>query len=426
MKFFKKIHSIFLFSRLPVVLLVCVLAGQSLIHAQLAVNHDKYLGCIISSAPTVPENFSDYWNQVTPENASKWGSVERTRDSYNWTYLDLAYDYALDYGFPFRFHVLIWGKQQPEWMDDLDPAEQAEEVEEWFAEVAARYPDLEHLEVVNEAIVSSYDPYPSYYEALGGEGETGFDWVIRAFEMARDYFPDAKLYLNEYNILSNSKSINTYLQIIDLLKERDLIDAVCEQGHYFALKYSSVNTLKSNLDKLAAKGLPICISEFEIDEADDDVQVQKYKIYFPLLWEHPGVEGITLWGYQQNMMWKPDGYLVKTDGGERPALQWLRDYLSGALSVQTATKPENYALLQSYPNPFNHQSVIRYQLPATAQVQVTVYDVRGRAVAALVNKNQGPGVHQVYFDAGDLPSGVYFAELTAGGYQARQKMMLVK
>ncbi len=85
----------------------------------------------------------DYFDQITPENAGKWGSVEATRGVMNWGPLDEAYDFAKDNGLPFRLHTLVWGQQQPAWLAALSPAEQMAEVDEWMAELAARYPDVD-------------------------------------------------------------------------------------------------------------------------------------------------------------------------------------------------------------------------------------------------------------------------------------------
>src|SRR5690606_34328640 len=85
----------------------------------------RFLGNVWSNAQL--PGFLDHWDQVTPENAGKWGSMEPTRDTYNWTGLDQAYALARDNDLPFRFHVLVWGNQQPAWMEDLPAAEQLEE-----------------------------------------------------------------------------------------------------------------------------------------------------------------------------------------------------------------------------------------------------------------------------------------------------------
>jgi Secretion system C-terminal sorting domain len=75
--------------------------------------------------------------------------------------------------------------------------------------------------------------------------------------------------------------------------------------------------------------LPVYMSEFDIDEPNDSIQLAQHQIYFPIFWEDPGVKGMTLWGYIQNNVWNthPNTYLLRTDGSERPALQWLRHYV---------------------------------------------------------------------------------------------------
>ena len=64
------------------------------------------------------------------------GATER--DVYDWTELDQAVQLAEDNGFPFRFHVLLWGSQQPDWIEELPAAEQLEEIRQWFEAVSQR------------------------------------------------------------------------------------------------------------------------------------------------------------------------------------------------------------------------------------------------------------------------------------------------
>jgi endo-1,4-beta-xylanase len=296
----------------------------------LATGHEKFIGNVINF--NIPASFDAYWNQVTPENAGKWGSVEGSRDVYGWGGADLAYNYARQRGLPFKFHTLIWGNQQPGWITQLSPAEQAEEIEEWIRLVGERYPEMDFVDVVNEPL-PGHAP-AGYRNAIGGAGATGWDWVIWSFEKARQYLPNAKLLVNEYNLLNSDSNTNTTIQIVNLLKQRNLIDGIGIQCHRFEVESPSVNALRANLDRLAATGLPIYISEFDIGNLgntgtpNDAQQLQIYQRVFPVLWEHPGVKGITFWGYIQGAIWQETAFLVRTDGTERPALQWLRQYLS--------------------------------------------------------------------------------------------------
>ena len=85
-----------------------------------------------------------------------------------------------------------------------------------------------------------------------------------------------------------------------------------------------------------------------------------------------------------------------------------------------------YELYQNYPNPFNPSTTIRYQLAEQSHVALTVYDVTGKKVRALVDDTQQAGFHKVVFDAGNLSSGVYFYRIQAGDYTATNRMMFIK
>ena len=107
-----------------------------------------------------------------------------------------------------------------------------------------------------------------------------------------------------------------------------MVDGIGVQGHNFEVNGgASTITLKNNLDKLAATGLPVYITEFDINEADDNTQLQKYQSIFPVLYENPGVYGITFWGYVQYETWQTNAYLLTDRLAERPAMEWLRSYL---------------------------------------------------------------------------------------------------
>jgi endo-1,4-beta-xylanase len=322
-------------SALAKIMLVCLtLFGSQSFSQPLATGHSKFLG---NAADFVPSSFDNYWNQITPGNAGKWGSVSGSRGSYSWVGADQVYNYAKQRDFPFKWHNLIWGQQQPSWISSLDSATQAEEIENWIRLVGERYPEMDLVDVVNEPLPGHNPPdgrngRANYMGALGGSGQTGYDWVIRCFELARQYCaPTAKLLVNDYGIINDNNATTQYLTLVNLLKDRNLIDGIGVQGHRFEFENASVSTLKANLDRLAATGLPIYISEFDVapgNVVNDSTQLAEYKRIFPTLWEHPGVKGITLWGYIQGQVWQTATYLVRSDGTERPALQWLRQYLT--------------------------------------------------------------------------------------------------
>lgn len=88
--------------------------------------------------------------------------------------------------------------------------------------------------------------------------------------------------------------------------------------------------------------------------------------------------------------------------------------------------PEEYALYQNYPNPFNPATKIKYCLPKRSLVIIQVFDLNGREVFSLKNKNQQSGFYKITFDGSSLSSGVYFYRLTADEFSQTKKMILLK
>jgi endo-1,4-beta-xylanase len=306
----------------------------------IATGQAKFLGSAWSQAQST--SFAAYWNQVTPENGGKWGSVEGTRDVMNWTDLDNAYNVAKANGFPFKFHTLIWGNQQPAWIETLSPAEQLVEITQWFDAVAARYPDMDYIDVVNEPL---HDPPGSpgsgggnYINALGGSGASGWDWILNSFRMARARFPNAKLLINEYSVTNNPTDMQRYVEIVRLLQAENLIDGVGVQGHAFSTRVVTPMSVHiANLDLLASTGLAVYVSELDIDGPTDEIQLEDYKRIFPVFWEHPAIEGITLWGFRPGHWRTAQGaYLVLDNGAERPAMKWLQAYVQNHAPVVSA------------------------------------------------------------------------------------------
>jgi hypothetical protein len=105
----------------------------------------------------------------------------------------------------------------------------------------------------------------------------------------------------------------------------------------------------------------------------------------------------------------------------------LKPYSSTSTTVETSSgSPADFSLSQNYPNPFNPTTTIGYSIQSRGNVTLKVYDVLGREVKTLVNELQNPGFHTVNLDGGNLPSGVYFYRIVAGGYTSVRKMLLLK
>jgi endo-1,4-beta-xylanase len=284
---------------------------------------DKYLGNVWRINSRGDVLFTRYFNQLTPEDGGKWQNLERVRDEITFGDLDRAYAFAAENELLTRHHTLVWGNQQPDWIADLPPEEQLEELTEMMMAVGERFPDIDFVDVVNEPLHAP----PPYAAALGGPGETGWDWVITSFEMAREYFPNSALHINDYSITSGDGATTRYLEVIGLLQERGLIDGIGLQGHF--LEGANLVTVANNLDRLAATGLPIYVTELDVDIADDVAMANRFRDEFTLFWEHPAVRGVTFWGYVQRRIWRQNAWLLTDTGQNRLAMDWLISYMAG-------------------------------------------------------------------------------------------------
>ena len=92
--------------------------------------------------------------------------------------------------------------------------------------------------------------------------------------------------------------------------------------------------------------------------------------------------------------------------------------------------PDNFSLYQNYPNPFNPSTKIKFSIPLLRGVggvtNLTIYDVLGREIPVLVNKQLSPGIYEVEWDGSNYPGGVYFYKLLSNEYTETKKMVLIK
>jgi alpha-amylase len=88
--------------------------------------------------------------------------------------------------------------------------------------------------------------------------------------------------------------------------------------------------------------------------------------------------------------------------------------------------PTQYALHQNYPNPFNPSTRVRYDLPQTGRVNLTVFNTLGQVVKTLVHEEQQAGFYEVRFDGSNMASGLYYYKLQTESYTATRKLLLIK
>lgn len=297
--------------------------------AQLNTNPDKFLGNITTrgSANGGGIEFRTLWNQLTPENETKWSSVQGSGpNSWNWGGATNAYNYCKQNNLLFKFHCLAWGSQYPSWIEGLTPEERYKAIVKWMDECKKKFPDLKVIDVVNEAVEGHQKGTYLFEEALGGKGATGWDWIINAFKLAHERWPDAILIYNDFNTFQWQRS--QFIQLVKTLRDNGApIDAYGCQSH--DCTGYGISSFRQAMDEIQNNlKMPMYSTEYDIGTGDDNLQLTNYSEQIPYMWEKDYCAGITLWGFIYGATWTTDGNSgIIRNGQDRPAMKWLREYM---------------------------------------------------------------------------------------------------
>ena len=330
----------------------------------------KFVGNITTQGQ-VRSDFTSLWNQITAENECKWASIEGTQGRYNWSGCDAAYNWAKNNGGHFKFHALVWGSQYPNWLNGKSADDTKKAITNWMDAVKNHYPDLEMIDVVNEAIKSGGKYHSNYgsqgnnniIAALGGDNGN-YEFVVTAFKMARERWPDAILIYNDYNTVQWQK--NEGIDLINKLKKQGApVDAYGLQAHDMQKAGGGnggtggggscldINQLKSTIEEIWNKTqMPMFISEYDIASDDDNDQKNCYSQQISYFMENEHIAGITLWGYIYGSTWTTNGNsgIIK-NGQDRPAMTWLKSYLKENKGVNSTGLPTGDGVTIVEPEP---------------------------------------------------------------------------
>lgn len=105
---------------------------------------------------------------------------------------------------------------------------------------------------------------------------------------------------------------------------------------------------------------------------------------------------------------------------------WAFRTLNVAGLEKSEKVPLTYSLGQNYPNPFNPETMIPFSIANSGYVSLKIYDILGRTVATLVDKNLPAGVYNYSFDASNFPSGIYVYQLSTRNFRMNKKMVVIK
>ncbi len=226
-----------------------------------ALNEDQVTGRDRRAVDLVEEHF----NSITPENLLKWEVVHPRPGVYDFSPADRYVAFGEERKMHIVGHTLVWHVQTPEWVfkdesgKTLDRKSLLVRMRDHIHTVMGRYRGRIHgWDVVNEAIDADGGFRKSRWLEIIGE-----DYVLKAYEYAREADPDAELYYNDYNSEDPPKC-QGIIRLVENLQSRGIrLAGIGVQGHFF-LDYPSIGDLESSLVTLSKPGVKLMITELDV------------------------------------------------------------------------------------------------------------------------------------------------------------------
>lgn len=300
--------------------------------------HEFWFGCAITNGiikGPMPENdvrqykekFLENFNSAVTENAVKWPDMERRKGEVNYEVVDAILKWTEENNIPLRAHNLFWGIPQfvQPWVKELNDDELRKTLQNRAETVTKRYKGrFAEYDLNNEMIHGNY-----YEDRLGPE-------ITKLMaEWAHNGDPGAKLFLNDYDILTGVMLPEYMAQIRKLQEQGVPVAGIGVQGHLHAETFDR-DKLRLALDSLAKFNLPVRITEFNIPGQRSKYYIKRITImtpdeeeqkardlvdYYRICFANPAVEGILMWGFWEGANWIPVSSLYKRDWTPTPAAE---------------------------------------------------------------------------------------------------------
>jgi GH35 family endo-1,4-beta-xylanase/peptidoglycan/xylan/chitin deacetylase (PgdA/CDA1 family) len=306
--------------------------------------HEFWFGCAISNglgSGKMSENdikqykqkFLENFNSAVTENAVKWGRMEPRKGEVDYTVIDGILKWTEANNIPLRGHNLFWGIPQfvQPWVKELNNDELLKTLQNRAEIVTGRYKGrFAEYDLNNEMIHGNY-----YEDRLGPD-------ITKLMALwAHNGDPDAKLYVNDYDILTGNKLSEYMAHIRKLIKEGVPIAGIGVQGHLHGETFDR-EQLKNALDSLAKFKLPIRITEFNMPgqrsryyrekiltmtPGEEEQKAGELTDYYRICFAHPAVEGILMWGFWEGANWIPVSSLYKRDWSPTPSANAYKELI---------------------------------------------------------------------------------------------------
>ncbi|MEH6679210.1 MAG: endo-1,4-beta-xylanase [Sediminicola sp.] len=274
------------------------------------------------------ELIKEQFNSMTPENVMKMGPIHPEEKRYHWEQADMIANFARENGLKLRGHTLVWHRQTGDWIFKGENGGQVgkevllQRMKSHITEVVTRYKDVIYAwDVVNEAISDEPEEFlrPSPWLEIIGE-----EYIIKAFQYAREADPDAQLFYNDYSAIRPEKR-EKILKLLKMLREAGApIDGMGIQGH-LSIYEPTEQELREALDSYTQLGLELQVTELDVsvypkehsarkpkkeDENDaftaqqEEKQIAQYEMIFRVFRDYKNeLSGVTFWNISDRYSW---------------------------------------------------------------------------------------------------------------------------
>jgi endo-1,4-beta-xylanase len=273
--------------------------------------------------PAYASTLAREFNMVEPENVLKWGTLRPGRDTFDFSAGDRVVRFARAHGMKVRGHCLLWSEYNPAWLSKggHTPEQLNAVLREHVFKVMRHYSGRVFAwDVVNESFLADGSVEESvWYDSPGiGLKGKGTAYIEQAFRWAREADPKALLFYNDYDTEGvNPKSDAVYEMVRDFRARGVPIDGVGIQAHIMDLDNRDIETFAANLERLAALGLQIHITEMDVglpvdargelrNPEDLKRQAEIYRHIAEVCFRQPKCTAFQTWGLTDKYSWIPD------------------------------------------------------------------------------------------------------------------------
>lgn len=269
------------------------------------------------------QKFEELFNTATIENSLKWVPLTGAwGPNFSLDRAIQTLDYLNARGIDNRGHAMVWPgwSNLPSYLQGLqgNPTALRQEIYDHIDEVAAAVDGkVIEWDVINEPRTNN--------DLMGIFGDSIMTDVFNRTALSTN----ARMFINEYNIITEDGNFWTRQQYLDTITE--LIDdgvdlgGIGMQSHFNANSLTDIEDVWAYLDQFAATGVPITITEYDLDTTNEQLKADYLRDFLTAVFAHSGTNGFMLWGFWEGRHWRPDSAMFNQDWSETPMVQVWED-----------------------------------------------------------------------------------------------------